>query len=184
MVEDESITTDHSYANLVPRLTKEEYESLKESIKQNGLWVPLIVNRNGILLDGYHRYKACQELGIKNPKFETKTFDNELDEKLFVIDCNLKRRQLTDFQKIELALKSKPILEEIAKGHMSSGGKGDRNLTPLGRVDEQVGRLAGVSRDTVRKVEKMEKKPGRRFTNEMRDKLRSGEVSINHASYT
>ena len=57
-----------------------------------------------------------------------------------------------------MALKSKPILEAIVKRNESLGGKdgkGDRNLTPLGRVDEKIGERAGVSCDTVRKVEKI-----------------------------
>ena len=51
------------YASLVSELSPEEYESLKQSIKENGLHVPIIVNQNGIILDGHHRYKVCQELG-------------------------------------------------------------------------------------------------------------------------
>src|SRR5947208_12332814 len=122
MINNNKITISKEYANLIPPQTKEEYQSLKESIKQDGLFVPIIVNQNGVLLDGHHRYKACQELGIQ-PKFVTKAFDNELNER---IDCNLKRRQLNNFQRVELALKSKPILEEVAKRNMSSGGKGVR----------------------------------------------------------
>ena len=91
------IRINNKYASLVPELTREEYESLKESIKQNGLWVPLIVNQDGVLLDGHHRYKVCQELGIK-PHYIVKEFKGEFYEKLFVIDCNIKRRQLNNFQ--------------------------------------------------------------------------------------
>jgi ParB-like chromosome segregation protein Spo0J len=50
---------------MVPELSPEEYESLKQSIMKDGLYVPIIVNQNGIILDGHHRYKACQELGIE-----------------------------------------------------------------------------------------------------------------------
>jgi hypothetical protein len=35
---------------------------------------------------------------------------------------------------------------------MLAGARGDRNLTPLGRVDEQIGVLAGVSRDMSEKL--------------------------------
>ena len=112
------------------------------------------MNQNGIVLDGHHRYKACQELGIE-PKTQVKEFKDKSDEQLFVIDCNLIRRQLNNFQRTELALKSKPILEAIVKRNESLGGKGDRDLTPLGRVNERIGERAGVSRDTVRKVEKI-----------------------------
>jgi ParB-like nuclease family protein len=106
------IKINNEYASLVPELTKEEYESLKESIKQNGIWVPLIVNQDGVLLDGHHRYKACKELGIVEPHYIVKEVNNKYDEKFFVIDCNLKRRQLNNFQKVELALKGKLILVE------------------------------------------------------------------------
>ena len=60
------------YASLVPELSPEEYESLKQSIKEKGLYVPIIVNQDGIVLDGHHRFKACQELGIQNPNTSNK----------------------------------------------------------------------------------------------------------------
>jgi ParB-like chromosome segregation protein Spo0J len=91
------IKINNEYSSLVPGLTKEEYESLKESIKQDGLWVPLIVNQDGVLLDGHHRYKACKELRIK-PHYIVKEFKGEFYEELFVIDCNIKRRQLNNFE--------------------------------------------------------------------------------------
>src|SRR5215204_1177916 len=173
-----NITINQEYARLVPEISAEEYNALKQSIKENGLYVPIIVNQNGILLDGHHRYKACQELGI-TPSQVVRKFADELDEKLFVIDCNLTRRQLNNFQRTELALKSKPILEAIAKRNESLGGKGDRNLTPLGRVDERIGERAGVSRDTVRKVEKIIEFYSE--DSEGLDRLRTGEISVSQA---
>jgi ParB-like chromosome segregation protein Spo0J len=41
-----TIKTNQEYASLVPQLSKEEYESLKQSIKENGLWVPIVVNND------------------------------------------------------------------------------------------------------------------------------------------
>ena len=82
------IRINSEYASMVPKQSPEEYESLKQSIKEeNGLYVPIIVNQNGVILDGHHRYKACQELGIE-PKALVKEFNNQLDEQQFVIDCN------------------------------------------------------------------------------------------------
>jgi hypothetical protein len=114
------------YASLVPELSPEESESLKQSIKKaNRLNVPIIVNQDGIILDGHHRYKACQDLGIE-PETIVREFSDKSEEQLFVIDCNLTRRQLNNFQKTELALKSKPILAAIAKGNELLGGKQDQ----------------------------------------------------------
>ena len=91
------------YASLVPGLSPEESESLNQSIKADGLCVPIIVNQDGTILDGHHRYKACQKLGIK-PKTIVREFSDKLEEQLFVINCNLIRRQLNNFQRTELAL--------------------------------------------------------------------------------
>ena len=170
------------YASLVPELSPEEYESLKQSIKENGLYVPLIVNQDGIVLDGHHRFKACQELGIQNPNTVTKEFKDKLDEQLFVIDCNLKRRQLNNFQRIELALKSKSILAEIAKNHEKAGVKLDPSQDlVMGRqgVSGEIGKLAGVSHETVRKVEKI--LASESITDKVKQDLRLGKVSINEA---
>ena len=170
------------YASLVPELSPEEYELLKQSIKENGLYVPLIVNQDGIVLDGHHRFKACQELGIRNPNTVTKEFKDKLDEQLFVIDCNLKRRQLNNFQRIELALKSKSILAEIAKNHEKAGVKLDPSQDlVMGRqgVSGEIGKLAGVSHETVRKVEKI--LASESITDKVKQDLRLGKVSINEA---
>jgi ParB-like chromosome segregation protein Spo0J len=167
------------YSSLVPEQSPEEYESLKQSIKkENGLYVPIIVNQDSIVLDGHHRYKACQELGIE-PKTQVKEFKDKLDEQLFVVECNLIRRHLNNFQRTKLALELNPILEAIVKRNESLGGKGDRDLTPLGRVDERIGEQAGVSRDTVRKVKKILESG--RITDKIKEDLRLGKISINEA---
>jgi ParB-like chromosome segregation protein Spo0J len=164
------------YASLVHPFSEEEYNSVKQSIEKEGQYYPIIINQDGIILDGHHRYKICTELGIE-PQCFVRRFEDKLDEKMFVFDSNLRRRQLTLFQKVELAFKMKPILQEIAKRNESLGGKGVKDLTPLGRVDEEVGKLAGVSYGTVRKFEKIIKC----FPQEHLDKVRAGEISINQA---
>src|SRR5581483_5534370 len=47
-----TISTKEDYVNLVPPLSTHEYELLKESIRENGLHVAIIVNQKGIILDG------------------------------------------------------------------------------------------------------------------------------------
>jgi ParB-like chromosome segregation protein Spo0J len=168
------------YASQVPPLTTEEYNSVKQSIKENGLYYPIIVNQDGIILDGHHRHKICTELGIE-PQYIVRNFKDKLREKLFVLETNLERRHLNKFQRTELSLRTKPILEEIAKRNESLGGKGVKDLTPLvSRVNQKVGELAGVSHETVRKVEKIIEclQP-----NEL-DIVRRGEISIDHAYKT
>jgi 16S rRNA G966 N2-methylase RsmD len=165
------------YAALVRGLSSQEYQSLKKSIKENGQHVPIIVNSENIILDGHHRFRICKELGIK-PITVTRKFENEdkLQEQLFVINCAVEGRQLNDFEKIELRLKAKPIIQKIAKQNESRGGKGVRIHTPLGRVDKELGKSIGLSHDTVHKVDTILKKA----PPETLGKLRTGTESINH----
>jgi ParB-like chromosome segregation protein Spo0J len=169
------------YANKVTPLSKDEYESLKQSIaERGGLYVPIAINKEGDVLDGHHRLKACQELGIK-PEFEVKVFSNELLEELFVYDTNLIRRQLNDYQRGVLVLKKKPLLEELAKRNMSLGGKGSKNLETL-HTDKELAKEAGVSNATLYKIEQISKaaKEDPKIA-EIAEKIDSGQTSIDYA---
>ena len=117
-----NITINHEYSELVNPLSKLEYELLKESISNKGLHLPIIVNQDNVILDGYNRYKICKELNIE-PRFEVKRFDDPLDEKEFVIEINAQRRQLNDFQKAELAYELEKIEKERARQRQSEAGK-------------------------------------------------------------
>ena len=91
-----------------------EYETLKNSISNKGLHLPIIINQDNVILDGHNRLKICQELGIE-PKYEVKDFEDPLQEKEFVIEINLKRRHLNNFQKAELEYKMEEIYKERAR---------------------------------------------------------------------
>ncbi len=107
---------------MIPALTAEEYDSLKDSIKNNGLWIPILVNQDNVILDGHHRYKICKELGIKI-KHAVRTFPTKLDEEIFVIECNVKRRQLDDLGKHKIYEKLKPLYKQRAKLKQIEAGK-------------------------------------------------------------
>jgi site-specific DNA-methyltransferase (adenine-specific) len=108
------IKINHEYSKLVYPLANAEYESLKNSIRESGLHYPIVINSKGEILDGHHRYKISKDLDIPI-KYEIKSFDNTIEEKRFVIDINLKRRQLNDFQKAELAYKLEDIYKDQAR---------------------------------------------------------------------
>ena len=44
----------------------EQYENLKRSIKKEGYWpgYPIVVNSQGIILEGHNRFKACRALRV------------------------------------------------------------------------------------------------------------------------
>jgi len=165
------LSVNSSYDNLVPKLFSGEYDSLKKSIKQNGLWMPIIVNNDGEILDGHHRFRACLELDI-SPKHTVKKFENKLFEKKFVIECNLKRRQLNDFQKSELGMVLLEINEDLAKERMIHAHTGDvsENNQKTGTSVQNTADEIGISRGTFERAKKViENSP-----EEIKQKLRDG----------
>ena len=117
-----TISIKKEYLKQIPSLSGFEFESLKQSIKEQGLHVPVIVNKQGIVLDGHHRFRACKELGIPL-QYHTEEFKDSLEEKQFLIEVNLRRRQLNEFQRVEIGYSLENIEKERAKRRMSLGGQ-------------------------------------------------------------
>ena len=146
---------------MLPKLSKEEYEALKESIRTEGQHYPIIINREGVILDGHNRLRICRELGIE-PKFEVKNFADKFEEKLFVIDVNLQRRQLNAAQKVWLNLERYEIEKEKAKQRFEEhlpqkGEKGFQSISSsselhIGQARDVVAFHAGVSPITTQRA--------------------------------
>ena len=145
-----NIKIDPEYSKLVNPLSILEYKTLKESISNKGLHLPIIVNQNNAILDGHHRYKICKDLDIE-PRFEVKRFDSPLDEKKFVIEINVQRRELNDFQKAELAYELERIEKERARQRQSEAGKlygkglTNNSIVPIGtNLSQEKGKTAEI----------------------------------------
>lgn len=90
---------------VLPGLSAEEYEALKADIAQRGVQVPVEYDEDGNILDGYHRVRACQELGIIDwPKVVRRGLTEE--QKIeHALALNLHRRHLTREQRRELVVR-------------------------------------------------------------------------------
>ncbi len=171
------------YSKLVNPLSSLEYQSLKTSIEEKGMHLPIIINQDNILLDGHNRYQICQELGIE-PRFETKIFGDELEEKEFVIEINLKRRQLNNFQKIELAYELEKVESKRARLRQLSTLKDVKDKLPpftsfegngeKGETADIVSKKVGISRGTYERGKKIIEKG----SEEVKEKLRKGQSTI------
>jgi hypothetical protein len=166
--------------NLLPPLTEAEFNGLEESILKDGCLSPLVV-WNDILVDGHHRYEICRKHQIP---FAVKSVVLEnLDEaKIWIWYHQGNRRNLTEFQRAEIALKLKDAIAAKAK-ERQRGGQGGVLLCPIldkaNPVDtkKELAAVADVSHGTLAKVEYIVK----HADEETKDKLRHGEkgTSIN-----
>ena len=177
-----------NYDKLLPRMSDDEYTQLKASIKAEGQHYPIIVNEDLEILDGHHRFRACTELGFE-PDFEVRKFDDKLLEKKFVIEANLRRRHLNNFQLIELGVPLLEVEKSLAKKRQANGGIIGRNLQ-LGIVShdsevkiepvirakstEVVAKKVGVSTRTFERGKKIIEKA----SEDEKQKLREGKTSI------
>jgi ParB-like chromosome segregation protein Spo0J len=185
-----SLHLNPEYDKLLPRMTDEEFTALKVSIEQEGQHYPIIVNEDLEVLDGHHRFRACTELGIE-PDFEVRKFEDKLLEKKFVIEANLRRRHLNNFQLVELAVPLLEIEKALAKKRQSVGGKIGRNIqlgvapndaepevdfTPVfkAKATEVVAKKAGVSTRTFERGKKILETA----SEDDKQKLREGKLSI------
>jgi hypothetical protein len=57
----------HARYRILPALTPERYQALKSDIAVRGVQVPIIMDQQGNILDGWYRWLACQELGVYWP---------------------------------------------------------------------------------------------------------------------
>ena len=134
----------HEMASRLPMMTDDQYASLKESLRTQGLMHPIItLDKEPVVIDGRNRLKACLELGIepqfiKLSDFLSSSMDRRADtmrtgeltglmaaeqtgelEKIIqqvVIMENVLRRHLPDFAKYEqLKAIEEPLKQEGKK---------------------------------------------------------------------
>ena len=105
---------EHPATSLFPAMIDSEYESLKADIRDHGLMTPIWLSKDGRIIDGRHRYRACKELKIE-PTCVTNKFETDAEIAKVVISLNLKHRHLDESQRAMVAARLKPYYEATAK---------------------------------------------------------------------
>ena len=182
------IVIDSEFQSLIPPLSDDEYQRLEKSIVSEGVREP-IITWNGTIIDGHNRYRICEEHGIAFRQVEH-DFPSREAAKIWIIENQFGRRNLSKYDRSVLALQLEPLYAAEAKRRQatSTGGahpqlsqKSDE-AAPA-RTDEQLAKLAGTSRDTIRKVKVIEQEAakGNQTAIDARESVKSGEKSINKA---
>jgi hypothetical protein len=162
-------------ADLLPPLSEKEFDGIETDILQRGVLAPLVI-WNDVLVDGHHRYKICEKHSL--PFHVRKLdFDSIQSAKLWAWQHQENRRNLTPFQRIEIALQFKPQIAENAKKRMLAGKK--TNPTPTSvkgkETRDELAALANVGHDTVVKAEYITANADELT----KQKLRNGDTTIN-----
>lgn len=110
---------------LMPALSKDEYTKLRDDISKRGVMVPIEYDELGNVLDGHHRIRICQELGITDwPRFIRKGLTED-EKKSHAIALNLARRHLSNEQR-------RPFWEQMRQAGMTleAIAKADGTVSP------------------------------------------------------
>ena len=159
------------FKELIPPLSPEEFEQLEKNILEEGIRDPLVV-WNGVLVDGHNRYEIAKKHGLDYETVE-RDFCSEDEAKAWIIQNQLGRRNLSKYDRSVMALRLKETIAEKAKERMFDPMQNFAQGTTRG----EIANIAGVSHETIRKVEKIEEKA----TPRTKQLLREGKLSINQA---
>lgn len=168
------------FQSLIPPLSDEEFKQLEENILQDGIRDSLVV-WNDTLIDGHNRYKIAEKHGLKYTTVSM-NFDSEMDAERWIILNQFGRRNLEAYVRSTLALKLKSIIAEQAKKNMlatqnNNSGAALEKSTKQINTRKELANIAGVSENTIAKVEKIEAQAPQ----EVKEQLSKGEISINQA---
>ena len=121
------LKVNESFRELIPPLTAEEYSQLEENILAEGCRDALVVWGN-VIVDGHNRHEICTMHGVE---FETKQkeFESEEAAKVWIIDNQSGRRNLTDGWKYELKQERKRLLAGKGWENIKAATGGHNKLT-------------------------------------------------------
>lgn len=174
------IKINEEFKNLIPPLSAEEFNQLEENILADGCRDPIVL-WGDILIDGHNRLKICEEHGYPY-KTITKDFSDSDSVKLWIIQNQFGRRNLTDFQRAELALQAEPLIAARAKARQ--GARNDLNIpanlpgSENKETRDELAEMSGMSARNISKVKNIIEDAAPSLI----DKVRIGEVSIHAAS--
>ncbi len=154
----------HPAAALIPEATPEQYEKIREDIREHGQRVPIILSSNGQIIDGRTRDRACRELGI-TPLTRPATVAEQVDAVGLVISLNAARRHLSPDQMAAIYLMWAPNASPVQRSQkvrasrdaLTSTVAPRRGKRGEGKTAAKVAKSIGVSTKTVERVQKVQK---------------------------
>jgi hypothetical protein len=177
----------HPYADIFPLLPEAELKALADDVAAHGLREPIWLHRDGRIIDGRNRYRACELAGVE-PEYRTYQGD---DAGLlgFVVSLNLHRRHLDVGQRAMIA----DTLANMQQGartdlvEFSTKSPADDDLfgdapqpepAALAISQSQAAALMNVSRESV----VMARKVREQGVPELAEKVVAGKASVSAAA--
>lgn len=158
----------HQLSAEFPAMSADEYQSLKDSINEIGVQNPITLFE-GMVIDGWHRYSAANELGMECPTVEL----GDVDPRDFVLAQNKARRHVTQAQ---LAMATTAVYEWKPVGNPALSQSGTEY--PIGKSAQEMAAVAGVSEKTIKQAKAVQTKAAP----EVVEAVKRGEIGLPKAA--
>ena len=103
--------TAHPFAALFPPMTAADLADLVADLGENALAHPVMLDADGMIIDGIDRLRACELAGV-DPEFEK----IEGDPVAFILAANMSRRDMSAGQKAMAVALAHPALSRRGRG--------------------------------------------------------------------
>lgn len=154
----------HPLSAAFPAMPEDEYNALKDSITDIGVQNPITLFE-GMVLDGWHRWTAANELGMECPTVEL----GDTDPQSFVIAQNKARRHI---QQGQIALAVAAVYK-----WRPGAGRPEKNSAPgaeLPKTTAEMAAVAGVGTRTMEQAKAVEAKAAPK----VKEAVKAGEISV------
>ena len=177
-----SIKIDKEFESLIPPLSAEEFQQLEENCLRDGIRDALIVweqDGDDILIDGHNRFRIVGKHPTIQFSIKRMQFADRNEAIRWIILNQFGRRNLSAYDRSILALKLKPVIAEKAKEkeaeRKTTYQKSEKSELPTVNTAKELAKVAGVSHDTIHKVEAIQKSGNEQLIKDVRE----GRESIN-----
>jgi len=196
-----NIVINEELKQYIDPLTPNEYAALERSLLAEGCRDALVL-WGDVLIDGHNRYEICSKYDLPFKTIQNDSFGSLEDVLLWMIDNQLGRRSVSDFQRGMLALRKRDIIAARTKAEAtpaknsatdeSEGAGAAAGDAPAasddpwhaddntGRIKtrEDIARAAGISSATIGQIDRIRKTAAP----ELVEAVRNGAISINAAA--
>lgn len=167
------------FRDLIPPLADDERTLLEESIVSTGCHTAIEI-WDGVIVDGHNRYEICT---INNIQFQTRElfFKDDEEAKIYIINNQLGRRNLTPAVRGDLAWQKAGMIEERARANQlrkpeSVSAERQKQTEPI-HTAKELAKQTNIPERTLAKIKRIRDSGDEK----VRDKMLRGDISISAA---
>jgi len=147
----------HELSAVFGDMPETDFQSLLKSVQADGFIDPIIRIHEGHILDGWHRYRAAQELNlIRRLRFQEWDEDEgkDGDPKAFVLARNIERRHLNPSQRAQIVV---TFNERFNRGNIDAQRHDSDSPNGEPKTRQELAQEAGVGTRTIDRAVAVEK---------------------------